>query len=168
MKSACLYWLSPVALALVACGSEATGPARGAAPALNLNGPQANLEAILRDPAGGGAQGNVKFRQRDDGTQIIDLDTAIRGLAPNTSYYLQRATDPQDGICTGNNWLTLGLGPTPAAIVTDDKGSGTAALWRDLAGRAAPGDQFDIAFRIIDGVGAVALTSGCYQFTSID
>jgi hypothetical protein len=89
----------------------------------------------------------------------------LRHLAPNHGYYLQRATDTDvNDVCTGTNWLTLGQGPTPTAITTDDHGNGRALLFRDLS--AIPtGMQFDINFRVIDAVSsAVVLTSDCYQY----
>jgi hypothetical protein len=129
--------------------------------------PERNLEAILRPVAGGpeGAFGLVTFRQPKDGAKIVYLDTWIRDLAPSHSYYLQRAVDTNvNDDCAGTNWLTLGQGLVPAAIVTDDRGTGRASLFRDLS--AVPlGTEFDIHFRIIDSVtSAVVLESGCYQF----
>ena len=124
--------------------------------------PPFNLEAILQ----GDGFGHVEFRQRKDSTaNIIDLDVWVRDLLPDTSYRLQRAVDTQlDGVCTGTNWLTLGQGPTPQAIVTDATGAGRADLWRDLSA-LAPGTAFDIYFRVIQDVtDHVALESGCYRF----
>ena len=124
--------------------------------------PPFNLEAILR----GDGFGLVKFRQEQDPTRnIITLDVWVRGLVANTSYSLQRATDTTlDGVCTGTNWLTLGEGPTPHPIVTDDTGTARAALWRDLSA-LAPGTTFDIHFRLIENATShVALQSDCYRF----
>ena len=127
--------------------------------------PNFNLEVILRAPEDGDGFGHVKFRQDNDDAQIIDLDAWVRDLAPNHSYQLQRATDAiLDDNCVGANWLTLGKGPTPEAIVTDSEGTGRADLFRDLS--ALPkGSAFDIHFRVIDATTAgVVLTSECYQF----
>jgi hypothetical protein len=131
--------------------------------------PNFNLEAILRPAAGGpdGAFGLVKFRQPKDGDKIVDLDVWLRGLTPNRGYRLQRATDTNvNDDCTGTNWLTLGQGtdPTTTTITTDDRGTGRADLFRDLA--AIPlGTEFDIQFRVIDaGTSAVVLQSACYQY----
>jgi hypothetical protein len=57
------------------------------------------------------------------------------------------------------------MGATPQAIVTDDKGTGRAELFRSVA--AFPvGAQFDIHFRVVvAGTSTVMLESGCYQFT---
>ena len=126
--------------------------------------PPFNLEAILR----GDGFGHVKFRQEKDSTQnIINLDVWVRDLLANTSYSLQRATDTTlDGVCTGTNWLTLGEGLTPHPIVTDDAGTGRAALSRDLSA-VAPGTTFDIHFRLIENGTSpvhVALQSDCYRF----
>ena len=67
------------------------------------------------------------------------------------------------GAGTGTNWLTLGMGTVPQSITTDSRGTGQAALFRNLA--AFPvGATFDIHFRVIDAGGAVVLESGCYQF----
>jgi hypothetical protein len=124
--------------------------------------PPFNLEAILR----GDGFGLVKFRQEQDPTHnIVRLDVWVRDLLANTSYSLQRATDTTlDGVCTGTNWLTLGEGPTPHPIVTDDTGTARAALWRDLSA-VAPGTTFDIYFRVIESdTRHVALQSDCYRF----
>jgi hypothetical protein len=74
-----------------------------------------------------------------------------------------------DGTCTSaSGWLTLGAGLTPLAIVTDERGSGRAALFRDL-GAFPVGSRFDIHFRVIEDVGGgVALESGCYEFATTD
>jgi hypothetical protein len=124
--------------------------------------PPFNLEAVLC----GDGFGLVRFRQGSDPVfNIIDLDVWVRDLAPNTSYSLQRATDTVlDGECTGTNWLTLGLGPTPEPIVTDDTGTGRAALWRDLSAVHA-GTAFDIHFRIVENAtNDIVLQSDCYRF----
>ena len=125
--------------------------------------PNFNLEVILRGATG---FGHVKFRQPNDGDQIVYLDTWVRDLSPNHDYRLQRAVDTNlDGTCTSETWVTLGEGATPKAITTDDRGTGVAALWRSLA--AFPvGMRFDIYFRVIDDVTqAVVLQSDCYEFT---
>jgi hypothetical protein len=82
---------------------------------------------------------------------------------------LQRATDTVlDGRCTGTNWLTLGKGATPQPVVSDDRGTGRAALWRDLSS-VTPGSAFDIHFRIIqNGTANVPLQSDCYRFVVRD
>jgi hypothetical protein len=109
--------------------------------------------------------GHVKFRQPKDDQRIVFLDTWVRDLAPNTSYKLQRAVDSNvNDDCTSTGWLTLGRGATPQAIITDDKGTGRAELFRDLS--AVPiGTEFDIHFRVINkATSAVVLQSDCYQF----
>ena len=161
--------------ALTACMTDRGDPA---SPTLVATGPQPgisastsgpatppfNNEIILRDVTGGGAFGRVKFRQPKDGDVIVYLDTWVRDLAPNASYRLQRAVDTNvNDDCTGTSWLTLGEGPTPRAIVTDDGGTGRAALWRTLSASIL-GTEFDIHFRVIDASGAVVLESACYQF----
>lgn len=124
--------------------------------------PPFNDEIVLR----GDGFGLVKFRQPNDGDQIVYLDTWVRGLAPNTAYQLQRAVDPViDDDCTSSSWLTLGKGTTPQLIVTDSRGTGGEELFRNLEA-FAPGTTFDIHFRVIDAVTlAVVLSSDCYQFT---
>jgi hypothetical protein len=130
--------------------------------------PNFNLQVVLRPAAGGpeDAFGLVKFRQPNDANKIVLLDVWARDLVPNHSYYLQRATDSNvNDDCTGTNWLTLGQGPAPVAITTDDMGTGRAALFRDL-GALPIGAQLDIHFRVVDAVSTVVvLQSGCYQFT---
>ena len=133
----------------------------------NAEQPPFNLEVVL----GGDGFGLVTFRQEKDPSQsIVTLDTFVRDLAPNTSYSLQRAVDVAlDGACTNaSGWLTLGEGLTPHPIVTDDTGTGRAALWRDLSS-FAPGSAFDIDFRVIENsTGAVVLQSECYRFVVRD
>ena len=126
-----------VSVFAIACSDRAVNPT---APTAGSNGaagvtatessqspaaeqPPFNLEAILR----GDGFGLVTFRQQRDSTQnIVTLDVSVRDLLANTSYSLQRATDPTlDGVCTGSNWLTLGeaghinvesgFGPLPLA-----------------------------------------------------
>ena len=94
--------------------------------------PNFNLEAILRPVAGGPQNGFglVKFRQPKDADKIVYLDVWVRDLAPNHGYYLQRATDSNvNDACAGTNWLTLGRGPVPEAITTDETGTGRAELF---------------------------------------
>ena len=143
-----------------AAGVAAAGPSQSPA----AEQPPFNLEAILQ----GDGFGLVKFRQELDPTHnIVNLDVWVRDLLPNTSYSLQRATDATlDGVCTGTNWLTLGEGSTPHPIVTDDRGTARAALWRDLSA-VAPGTTFDIHFRLIENGTSpihVTLQSDCYRF----
>jgi len=156
-------------LAGCAAGDATTAPVTperrldvASAPSWGPESPPFNDEIILR----GDGFGLVKFRQPKDGNRIVYLDTRVRGLAPNTSYLLQRAVDANvNDDCTGSGWLTLGMGSTPQAITTDAGGTGQAALYRDL-GATAVGTKFDIHFRVIDATtSAVVLTSGCYQFT---
>jgi hypothetical protein len=170
-----LLLLAIAALGAAACTTDATAPrpAVPQSPALNAAGPPwgpesppFNLEAVLRAPEGQEGFGLVKFRQPNDADRIVYLDVWVRDLAPNATYLLQRATDAAvNDDCTGTNWLTLGQGTTPQAITTDDRGTGRAALFRNLS--AVPvGSTFDIHFRVIDAAtSAVVLTSGCYQFT---
>jgi len=129
------------------------------------NNPTFNLEVILRGEDG--RLGRIKFRQDVDPSKIIVLDTWVRDLEPNHQYLLQRAVDAAnvvDGDCTSTSWLTLGKGLTPQAIVTNDNGTGSEELWRDVS-TAASGTAFDIHFRIVDATTmAVVLASDCYQY----
>lgn len=126
--------------------------------------PNFNLEVILHGENNG--FGLVKFRQDVEATKIVTLDTWVRDLEPNHEYLLQRAVDTNiDGNCTGTNWLTLGNGLSPESILTNDKGTGNAALWRDISS-IPTGATFDIHFQVKDKVsGAVVLTSDCYTYT---
>jgi hypothetical protein len=127
--------------------------------------PPFNLEVILRGEAR--RFGHIKFRQDNEVTKIIILDTWVRDLEPNHEYLLQRAVDPinvVDGNCTSTTWLTLGKGLTPQSILTDDTGTGKVELWRDISA-IATGSSFDIHFRVIDAVSlAVVLDSDCYEY----
>jgi hypothetical protein len=126
-----------------------------------------NLEVILR-PTGGadGGFGHVKFREDEDA--IVHLGVWLRGLAPDTGYYLERATDREvNDVCDGTNWLKLGQGNEAEVITTDDRGTARASLWRDVSA-AGRGTEFDIHFRVaVAGTSpeVVVLESGCYQFT---
>ena len=154
-----------VALTTVAASAtraDAVGPPWGPAT------PNFNLEIVLR-PVGGAPDagfGLVKFRQPKDADKIVSLEVWVRDLAANRSYKLQRATDTNvNDACTGTNWLTLGQGLVPAAITTDEKGTGRADLFRNLS-TIPLGTEFDIHFRVIDAAtSAVVLESACYQFT---
>ena len=129
------------------------------------NNPTFNLEVILRGEDG--RLGHIKFRQDVDPSKIIVLDTWVRDLEPNHQYLLQRAVDAAnvvDGDCTSTGWLTLGKGLTPQSILTDDNGTGSEELWRDVS-TAASGTAFDIHFRVVDATTmTVVLTSNCYQY----
>lgn len=161
-----------VLLLLAACEPSTGLPTDSSAKSASVTDPWGpelppfNLEAVLRNPSGGDGFGLVRFRQPNDGDQVVYLNTWVRDLAPETSYRLQRAVDGVvDGVCTSaSGWLTLGAGLTPLAIVTDTKGTGRAELFRDL-GAFPAGARFDIHFRIIeDAGGGVVLQSDCYEF----
>src|SRR5712671_4868327 len=83
-----------VAVGTTACTeATSTGPMPRSVAAFSAQpwGPETphfNDELILRPPGGGGAQGQVKFRQPNDDALRINLDVAVRGLAPNTHYQL--------------------------------------------------------------------------------
>jgi len=150
------------AVTAVAAQADAGAPPWGPAT------PNFNLEVILQPVAGGpdNGFGLVKFRQPKDAARIVNLDVWVRGVAPNHSYYLQRATDSNvNDDCLGTNWLTLGQGLVPRAITTDEMGTGRAELFRNLASIPL-GTQFDIHFRVIDSAtSAVVLESTCYHYT---
>ena len=125
-----------------------------------------NLEVVLQGD--GNQSGHIHFRQDRDPAKIITLFTKLHNLLPDHEYQLQRAVDPAnvvDGNCTSTAWLTLGLGLTPHAILTDDLGNGELEFWRDVS--AVPsGAMFDIHFQVIDATSKSAvLTSDCYQYT---
>jgi len=128
--------------------------------------PPFNLEVILRDIGDGKGFGHVTFRQRNDDSKVVFLDTWVRDLAPNHSYRLQRAVDQSlDGDCTSTAWLTLGRGLESREIATDDRGMGREDLFRSVAALAT-GSQFDIHFQVIDAMTlAPVLQSGCYRYT---
>src|SRR5919199_7007747 len=144
--------LAFVALGVAALSASVFALGAQAGPPWGPETPPFNLEVILRDVTGGQGFGHVKFRQPNDTDKIVFLDTWVRDLAPNHSYLLQRAVDTVlDGNCTSTAWLTLGKGLVPQTITTDDRGTGRADLFRNLA--ALPtGSQFDIYFRVIDAV----------------
>ncbi len=109
--------------------------------------------------------GFIKFRQDPDPAKVITLETWIGNLEPNHDYKLQRAVNPiTDADCTSTSWLTLGKGLTAEVIHTDNKGNGSAELWRDITA-IATGTQFRIHFQIIDAVSnATVLVSDCYIY----
>lgn len=153
-------------IALAGCGTDNTAPTGLIAPRQsNQWGPETpnfNLEVVLR----GDGFGLVKFRQPNDDALIIQLDTRVRDLEPNTAYVLQRAADTNlDGICSGTSWLPLGKGLIPQSITTDDRGTGEESLFRDVAALGV-GATFDITFRVVNvATSAVVLTSDCYRYT---
>ena len=163
------------ALTIACSGATPTAPNLEVAPGSRLSEsggtssttspvPHFNLNAILR----GDGFGLLKLRQEKDPTQdILFMDVWIRDLLPNMNYDLQRAVDsPQDGVCTGTNWLTMGQGTAPHAILTDDQGTGRAELWRALP---MTGTQSDIHFRVVPtGTGNVVLRSDCYRLLRRD
>lgn len=176
------------ALAATACQEGPTSPrapsVRESVSADRSTGdtPNYNLEVLLRPctadvtgcVVGGDGFGHVKFRQAgNDDAERIDLGVWVRDLAPNTEYFLQRATDTNlNGTCTGANWLTLGKGPAlpPQSITTDDKGTGTEDLFRILTNPV--GMTFDIHFRVVQATAdhkpdanKIVLISDCYQFS---
>ena len=175
LRAPSVFTLAGAGLLLAACSPDritSTAPATASAgamatPTLSADawGPETppfNFEAILRNEQGG--FGLVKIRQPNDADLVFHIDPWVRGLAPNTSYRLQRAVDTNvNDVCTGTAWLTLGQGPTPQAIVTDERGTGRAALWRAVT--SPIGTKFDVHFRVIeDATGAIVLESACYQF----
>ncbi len=153
-------------IVLAACSNDTSTPSGLLAPSQRSEwGPETpdfNLEVILR----GDGFGLVKFRQPNDDALIINLDTKVRGLEPNTAYVLQRAADTNlDGICSSTSWLTLGKGLDPQTITTDDRGTGEESLFRSVAALGV-GATFDIAFRVVNvATSAVVLTSDCYRYT---
>jgi hypothetical protein len=148
-----------ISVAMLSLATAAAAQADGWGPAT----PNFNLEAILRPTAGGpdGGFGHVKFRQPKDDAKIIYLDTWVRDLAPNHTYFLQRAVDVTvDDDCTAAvGWATLG------EIPTDDSGTGRAALSRNVS-MIPTGMEFDIHFRVVpDAAGSTTtLQSACYQY----
>jgi hypothetical protein len=159
--------LAVLAVAILAAATPAAAAVRAAA-VTRVSGSERNFVALLHPISGGRphAFGAVLFRQPHDGANIVFLDVWTLGLAPNHSYSLQRATDTTvDDTCTGANWVTLGRGPEPQAIETNELGFGRVHLFRDL-GALPEGMRFDIQFRIIDSVTQdVALVSSCHQYT---
>lgn len=141
---------------------DAAVSARGWGPAT----PPFQLEVVLRGDTGFGL---VRFRQPNDGTKVIHLDTWVRDLLPDTAYLLQRAVDgpptlPVDGVCSSQGWLTLGKGLVPQDLLTDAGGTAREALWRDVSA-VTTGARFDIHFRVVEkATGAVALESDCSQY----
>ena len=155
-------------IVLAGCSTDTSAPTGLLAPSQSSQSqwgpetPHFNLEVVLR----GDGFGLVKFRQPNDDALIINLDTKVRGLEPNTDYVLQRAADTNlDGICSSTSWLTLGKGLVPQAITTDDQGTGEESLFRNVASLGV-GATFDIAFRLVNvATSAVVLTSDCYRYT---
>src|SRR3954465_1254428 len=156
-------------VALTGCRGDATAPTELLVPTQSRQSawgpetPNFNLEVVLR----GDGFGLVKFRQPNDDALVIQLDTWVRDLEPNTAYVLQRAADRTlDGVCsTAGGWLTLGRGLIPQSITTDDSGTGRAELSRDV-GALGAGATFDITFRVVNvATSAVVLTSDCYRYT---
>lgn len=132
----------------------------------NPNGQNYNLNVLLLPTEKCHGLGFIKFRQNTDGGQLVNLDTWVHGLEPNTNYLLQRAVDTTlDGNCTSTVWLTLGKGLDPFPIVTNNWGMGKAELFRSVSS-VPVGTTFDIHFQIVkESTMEVVLTSDCYQYT---
>ncbi len=153
-------------ITLAACGKESTAPTAPLTPRLSTSWgpatPPFNIEVVLR----GDGFGLIKFRQPKDDALVINLDTWVRGLEPNTEYALQRAVDINlDGLCTSTGWLTLGRGLVPQTITTDAEGTGRESLFRDVTSGGV-GATFDIHFQVVNvATKAVVLSSDCYRYT---
>ena len=164
LKSICIL------LILAACSDESevvpVQPESSNARNFSPDHPFYDLNVVLFSTPRSSELGFIQFRQNVDEPKVIHLDTRVHGLEPNTNYLLQRAVDTVlDGNCTSSMWLTLGAGLSPLAIVTNDKGSGEAEIFRSVAAIAG-GTTFDIHFQIIkESTSEVVLTSDCYQYT---
>ena len=154
--------LKLLALFATLTAAATTAAQADAGPPWGPETPNFNLEAVLRPTAIGPEKGFglVKFRQPNDAETRIYLDIRVRDLAPDRTYYFQRAVDPPDGVCMSQGWLTLGT------ISTDDEGNGRAGLSRLLPATSI-GTEFDIHFRVAETPTSPSgvLESGCYQFT---
>jgi hypothetical protein len=129
-------------------------------------GPHYNLNVFLYTGAQESSFGTIMFRQYENETQLVHLDTWLHNLEPNTNYLLQRAVDTTlDGNCTSTMWLTLGKGLDPYAITTDKNGHAKAELFRSVA-TVPVGTTFDIHFQILkESTLEVVLASDCYEYT---
>ena len=159
-----------ILLILAACSEETEVrpvlPESSSARNFDPDHPFYDLNVLLFSTPNSSEIGFIQFRQNEDEPKVIHLDTRVYGLEPNTNYLLQRAVDTVlDGNCTSSMWLTLGAGLSALPIVTNDKGSGEAALFRSVAAFAS-GTTFDIHFQILkESTLEVVLTSDCYQYT---
>jgi hypothetical protein len=158
--------MSPAAPAGITSPGAGAGDAESGATGNGPASPPFNLQAVLRAPDGADGFGLVAFRQPNDGLVRIYLDAWVRGLAPDTDYWLERAVDTTlDGDCTSEGWLTLGAGLTPLALRTDGGGTGREAFYRDLPS-ALVGQTYDIHFRIVTAATppVEVLRSGCERY----
>lgn len=146
-------------------GAEESGGIKGFNKNSHPNGQNFNLNVWLLGDEHGEA-GFIAFRQKQNETQLVHLDTRLMGLEPNTSYILQRAVDTTlDGNCTSTSWLTLGKGLEPQSIVTDQHGFGREDLFRSVS-TVPVGSSFDIHFQILkESTMEVVLTSDCFDYT---
>lgn len=160
-------------LTLLAALTSAAGVAAQAADSGRRLEPTFNFNAPLRAVNGGPqkASGLIKFRQPVDEAAVVYLDTTLRRLTPNRSYYLERGADTMvDGNCPPDSetaaWLRLGQGLVPDAVNLNRKGTGHVVLFRELPA-AAIGVTFEIQFRAVDAItGAIVLRSACHQYTA--
>jgi hypothetical protein len=178
MRSLGLSAVGAAALTAAAVWSGASAGPASAGPSWGPETSPFNLQILLHDVTDGNGFGHVKFRQPNDDARVVYLDTWVRDLQPNHAYLLQRQVDLEaDGDCadsTLSSWLTLGEGFAlpPMLITTDERGTGDAALFRDLdppgpVTGPPPGTSFDIHFRVVDSVNPLepVLHSECYMFT---
>jgi hypothetical protein len=90
----------------------------------------------------------------------------IHDALPNTTFKVQRATDPtpNDGVCTiapapPAGWVTL------TTITTSEGGAGAGHFVREAPLLDPRGTQFDVIFRVISDDGTQVLMSDCMTVT---
>lgn len=114
-----------------------------------------------------------------------DIKVKVRGAAPNTTFYIQRAPEVgrvlgADGICQRGRglfpwdnasaaaWVTfpVPLPGDPKTVTTDSHGKGHIKFLFNLP-TLADGTVFDVQFRLVDSLTAptIDLRSGCLTVT---
>lgn len=155
MRCARLYLLITSA-SIAACSSDSTAPTKSAPlPALHVRGSATHaIELRARVGTGTGAV-NVTPTAEDHGTFHVQGEVHIRGVAPNTTYLVQRAPDLNvaDEACTGP-WISF---PIPNAgplvtLTTSPGGAGAAHFELAVGGAFISGRQFNVRFRVIDAL----------------
>jgi len=104
----------------------------------------------------------VSSTAEDQGTFAVQIEVALHGARPGTTFIVQRAVDlVADGVCTlASGWLTY-----PDVTLTTSAG-GAGATHGELH-RGAPfvsGVQFDVLYRVLGSDGTV-LKSACMTVT---
>lgn len=184
MKVASELMRAAALTAFLGCG-DPVGTVPAGSPAFNAGGEQGASHGVALTEAGGAGSGRVSVTPTAEGAGFTaQITVNVRGLSPNTTYFVQRSPDfpvppwTTDGTCdraagnfpagvTGPMWITFPVpnpGP-PVTITTSEGGAGAVSFGFDLP--AAAKLAFDVRFRVVDNPTAPTrqLSSPCFTVT---